>query len=125
MKSGILDRSRLIANLLMLTLVGMNIYFSIQYSGQVEINGDITDQQAADQKVRLQDAKFINFFVDKVLATEGTVSFDDRVKLENDIRALGDQKALDLWNTFVDSKDSAEAQDNAVKLMSYLSYKLI
>ena len=125
MKSGVLDRSRLIANILMVVLVGMNIYFSIQYSAEVRRNEDASEKAAISLQERTKIARYINLFVDKVLATEGSVSFDDRVKLENDVRALTDPKALELWNSFVNSTDSAEAQENAVRLLSYLSYKMI
>lgn len=125
MHSGILDRTRLVANVLMLILVGMNIYFSTQYSAEVERNGVLAEAQSVDQRTRLANAKFINLFVDKVLATEGVVSFDDRVKLENDIRGLNDPKAFELWNAFVNSADSAEAQEHAVKLLSHLSFGMI
>lgn len=125
LQTGILDRTRLVANVLMVVLVGMNIYFSMQYSAEAKRNDELTNSQNQEQHARIQSARFMSLFVDKVLATEGEVSFEDRVKLENDIRALSDPKALELWNAFVNSADSSEAQVHAVKLMSHLSFRMI
>ena len=125
MQSGILDRSRLAANVLMVVLVGMNIFFSIQYSGEAARNRDLIDEAETKQAERVVTASFLKLFVDKVLATGGTVTFDDRVKIESDIRGVNDQRAVSLWNDFVNSKDSSVAQTTAVKLMSHLLNKLI
>lgn len=125
MKTGILDRSRIVANTLMILLVAMNIYFSIQYSAEVRENASRQQEEQNRSAERIQQAKFIKLFVDNVLGTSGVISFDDRVKLESDIRNLNDAKALDMWNNFVNSADSVEAQQNAVELMSYLSSKMI
>lgn len=125
MKTGILDRSRIVANTLMILLVAMNIYFSIQYSAEVRENAARQQEEQNRSAERIQQAKFIKLFVDNVLGTSGVISFDDRVKLESDIRNLNDAKALDMWNSFVNSADSVEAQQNAVELMSYLSSKMI
>ena len=63
--------------------------------------------------------------VDKVLSTNGEISFEDRVKLEADVRALGDESLVKQWENFVASKDSTEAQKTAVLLMSMLMNKMI
>ena len=125
MKTGILDRSRLVANLLMVVLVAMNIYFSVQYSAEIRANEDRQDAEQEKTAERIQQAKFMKLFVDNVLGTSGVITFDDRVRLENDIRDLEDVKALELWEVFVASEDATEAQVNAVELMSYLSSKMI
>lgn len=59
-------------------------------------------------------------FINKVLDTQGTISLEDRVQLENDVLQLHDPVVTTTWNAFVNSKNTKEAQKNAVKLMSLL-----
>lgn len=125
MKTGILDKSRLAANVLMVVLVAMNIFFSIQYTEEIRSKDEKAAQQEIETKERLKTSKFMKLFIDTVLGTSGVITFEDRVKLEADVRALGDPKITEAWEVFVESEDSAEAQVNAVKLMSLLSSKMI
>ena len=125
MKSGILDRSRLAANLLMVILVAMNIFFSVQYTQDIKSESEEAQKQQELLEERLETSRFMKLFIDTVLGTNGVISFEDRVRLENDIRALGDSQAITVWEDFVASEDSETAQVNAVRLMSYLSNKMI
>jgi hypothetical protein len=125
MKSGILDRSRLAANVLMVVLVAMNIYFSIQYTEGVRADSEAAIAEAAKQEERLKIGSVMKLFVDTVLGTNGVISFEDRIKLENDIRGLNDAEVKEVWERFTgESATSEEAQDNAVLLMSVLSSKI-
>jgi len=125
MQTGIFDKTRLIANVLMILLVGLNIFFSIQYTQGMKRDS----QEQADKAIRAEEtfkvSKFMKLFIDKVLSTNGTISFEDRVKLESDVRALGDEALVKQWETFVASADNETAQKNAVLLMSLLMSKLI
>ena len=125
MQTGIFDKTRLMANVLMVVLVGLNIFFSIQYTQGIKTEDVKIEQEAARTEERLQTSRFMKFFVDKVLGTNGTISFEDRVKLESDVRALGDQTLTTQWETFVASTDSEDAQKHAVRLMSMLASKMI
>ena len=40
MQTGIFDRTRLVANVLMLLLVGLNIFFGIQYTENMRREGE-------------------------------------------------------------------------------------
>lgn len=124
-QTGILDRTRLFSNVLMLILLCGNIYFSIQYTSNVKLQDAKALVDSAKVDSRLQIASFLREFIDTVLNTKGTISFDDRVKLENDIRQIKDPDLIKLWDTFVASKDSKSAQDGAVKLMSALANKML
>ena len=125
MQTGIFDKTRLVANSLMLLLVGLNIFFSIQYTQNMKI-GDVKQaEEVAKTEERLKVSKFMKLFIDKVLSTNGTITFEDRVKLESDIRALGDESLVKQWEVFVASKDSDNAQKSAVLLMSVLMNKMI
>ncbi len=125
MQTGIFDKTRLVANSLMLLLVGLNIFFSIQYTQNMKTDDAKQAQEIAKTEERLKVSKFMKLFIDKVLSTNGTISFEDRVKLESDVRALGDESVVKQWETFVASKDSDTAQKSAVLLMSILMNKMI
>ncbi len=120
-----LDKTRLVSNILMIILVMGNIFFSIQYMQSVkqQMNQDEATQVKAQE--RLQTARFLKLFIDTVLNTKETISFENRVKLESDIRQLGDKTLTTQWETFVASKNTKVAQEEAVKLMSMLGSKMI
>lgn len=125
MQTGIFDKTRLVANILMVILVCLNIFFSIQYTQNIKTDDIKAEQELAKTEERLKTSRFMKFFIDKVLGTNGTISFEDRVKLESDIRGLGDQSLITQWEAFVASTDSEDAQETAVKLMSMLASKMI
>jgi len=122
LQSGIFDRARLVSNVLMLVLVAGNIFFSIQYAEGVRQQASAVED---DTSQRLQMARFLKFFIDTVLNAQGTISTDQRIKLESDVRQIGDADVLGQWNSFVDSTDAAQAQERAVGLMSLIANKLI
>lgn len=121
LSSGIMDKTRLVSNILMLLLVAGNIFFSIQYTQSVINERERVGLAEENGTNRVQVAKFLKYFIDTVLNTQGTISFDDRVKLENDIRQIKNPALINMWNEFVNSADSKVAQANAVKLMSMLT----
>lgn len=125
MQTGILDKTRLMANFLMLVLVALNIFFSIQYTQNMKRDDAQQAEEAIKSEEKLKVSKFMKLFIDKVLGTNGTISFEDRVKLESDVRALGDETLVKQWDAFVASTDSETAQKNAVVLMSILMNKMI
>ena len=83
------------------------------------------EEQQAKSVERLQTARFLKFFIDTVLNTKETMTFENRVKLESDVRQLGDKNITAQWDAFVASKDTKVAQEAAVKLMSMLGSKMI
>jgi hypothetical protein len=125
MQTGIFDKTRLMANILMVVLVALNIFFSVQYTQNIKMEDVKLEQEAAKTEERIQTSRFMKFFIDKVLGTNGTIAFEDRVKLESDIRALGDQNITSQWEKFVASTNSEQAQEAAVRLMSMLASKMI
>ena len=120
-----LEKTRLLSNILMIILVGSNIFFSIQYIENIKQQENKDAAEEARSVERLQTARFMKYFIDTVLNTKESVSFEDRVKLENDIRQLHDKAIITQWEAFVGSKDSKTAQEVAVKLMSMLASKMI
>ena len=120
-----LNRANIFTSLLLVILLGGNLYFSVQYVQNLKQQNAATEQANSTFNSRLQVAQFLKEFIDTVLNTQGTVSFDNRVKLENDIRQIKDETLTNQWNTFVNSKDSKEAQQSAVKLMALLADKML
>lgn len=123
-ESGVLDKTRLISNILLIILVAGNIFFSIQYMEGLRAQADAKEDKVTNS---IQVSRFLKLFVDVVLNNEGskTISYEDRLKLENDIRQIKDTDLTKQWDTFVASKDAKMAQENAVKLMKMLTNKLI
>lgn len=124
-ESGILDKTRATSNILMVVLLATNIFFSIQYVDNIKQQSADQQKQEEDATTRIQISRFLKFFIDTVLNTSGTISLENRVKLENDIRQIHDADLIKSWDNFVASKDGKEAQLNAVKLMSMLSSKML
>ncbi|MDO8486293.1 MAG: hypothetical protein Q7S77_01170 [Candidatus Staskawiczbacteria bacterium] len=78
-------------------------------------------------RVQQNNTKIIDFaklFISKVLKAGKEVSFEDRLRLENDVRDLHDDEILAQWNKFIESKAETDAQ-NAVKDLLELLLKKI
>jgi hypothetical protein len=121
-QSGLLEKTRLVSNVLMVLLLAGNIFFSIQYVSGINQESTQEDAKAA---TRYQTSHFLKYFIDTVLNTTGAISFEDRVKLENDIRQIHDADLIAQWDAFVASTNTKDAQANAVKLMSMLTNKML
>lgn len=67
---------------------------------------------------------FTKLFVTKVLKTEGDVSFEDRLKLENAVRDIDDKAIFDQWQEFVDSESQIQAQIAVKNLLELLITKI-
>ena len=125
-QSGVLDKTRLVANILMLILLAGNLFFSVQYVQSIVAyqSGAAAAAEAKDT-ARLMNARLMKSFVNVVLDTKGTVSLEDRVALENDVRQTHDSEIIKLWDAFVASKDGTVAQSNAVKFIVVLANKML
>lgn len=67
---------------------------------------------------------FARLFITKVLKTEGEVSFEDRLKLENAIRDINDKAIFDQWQEFVNSESQIQAQIAVKNLLELLITKI-
>ena len=120
LSSGIFDRTRLVSNVLMLILVAGNIFFSIQYTQNVkEQMNKVTDVNST----RFLAIHALNDVINMYIATKGVVTYDDRVKLENDILQVKDPALTAQWQGLLDSaKDpKADHQSFIVNIMSILA----
>jgi hypothetical protein len=123
-KSFLLDKTKIVTNILLVILVSGNIFFSIQYTENLK-----QQQMQKEDSIgtNIQVSRFLKLFVDVVLNTEvgKTISYDNRVKLENDIREIKDADIIKSWDKFVESTDAKVAQKNAASLMKMLTNKLL
>jgi hypothetical protein len=123
-KSFLLDKTKIVTNILLVVLVSGNIFFSIQYTENIK-----QQQMQKEDSIgtNIQVSRFLKLFVDVVLNTEvgKTISYDNRVKLENDIREIKDAEIIKSWDKFVESTDAKVAQKNAASLMKMLTNKLL
>lgn len=124
-ESGILDKTRLSSNILLIILVAGNLFFATQYIQQIKTEQEQAATATDNTQTRLQTARFLKFFIDIVLNTKGTITYEDRVKLEADVVALNDLDIRKEWKLFSEAKDTKTAQVEAVKLMSMLANRLI
>ncbi len=123
-QSGILDKSRIVSNILMLVLVAGNIYFSIQYTQNIALEQTRSDTAAAQDQERFQDTRILKSFIN-IAINSSSVSLEDRVKLENDVRQSHDSELIKRWDVFAGAKDGKTAQTAAVALMVFLANKMI
>lgn len=66
---------------------------------------------------------FTKMFVTLVLKSDGDVSFEDRLTLENAVRAIGDKEIFSQWQKFTKSTDQ-EAGKEAKNLFGLLLAKI-
>jgi len=123
-QSGILDKTRLFSNILLIILVVGNIFFSIQYTENLK-QQQVQKEDSIGTNIKV--SRFLKLFVDVVLNTETgkTISYDSRIKLENDVMDIQDPAVTRQWDKFVNSADGKVAQENATALMKMLTNKLL
>ena len=86
-----------------------NIFFGFEYfSAQKKLLQTQNSLEVQDINEKVLD--FAKLFVEKVLKTETEVDFETRLKLENAVRNLDDEKILIQWQKFIESKTEDEAQ---------------
>ena len=102
------------------SLTVSNIFFAVKYFILIKEIDTIEQKQQINSDV----LSFTKLFVDKVLRGDKEISFEDRLQLENSIRALKDKQAFDFWDKFTKAKDQTEIQSNFYELFSLLLGKI-
>lgn len=117
-----MNNKKIILLLILLLLIG-NLFFALKY---FIVQGELkqTQQLIKGQQVNEKILNFTNLFITKVLKANNEVSFEDRLKLENGVRALEDQTILNQWNKFVESKTPEDAQREVKDLLEMLVNKI-
>lgn len=104
-------------------LVGVVILFIGQwyiYYKDIQATKNLLSIYQTNQKV----VDFTKLFIAKVIKAKSDVSFEDRLKLENAVRDINDQKIFNQWQKFTEAKDPVQAQEEAKNLLEILANKV-
>jgi hypothetical protein len=104
-------------------LMALNVFFATQYylvKNEIKVIQKIENTKKVNAKV----VAFARLFIEKVLKAKTEVSFEDRLKLENVVRDLGDEEILSQWEKFTASKTEIDAQQNVKDLLGILMNKI-
>lgn len=114
-----MQRTRLFVIIIITLLVASNIYLAVMY-GLIQLESAQVQGQLSDQQTNEKALLFAKLFIDNVLLGEDVVSFEDRLKLENSVRDINDQKIFDQWQAFTQAESDKEVQVAAAKLLDLL-----
>lgn len=118
-----MNKTRLFVITIITLLAASNIYLAVMY-GLSQLEAAQTRSQLKSQETNEKALLFAKLFIDKVLLGEGTVDFEDRLKLENAVREINDQKIFNEWQTFTASQGDSEVQASAARLLGLLFDKV-
>ncbi len=114
-------KSNIFAIVIILILLGLNTYVSIQY---VSVSKELKQlKNPACISEGVSASVVLTEVLDVVLNTRPTTE-DSRIKLENDIRQLGDKAITAQWEALVASKDAKASQANLLKLIGLLEDRM-
>ena len=115
--------SNLFLIIVVLILLISNAYCAVKYFA---VEKEFQQAQTAIETKQTQEQvlEFTKLFIEKVLKAEAEIDFETRLKLENSVRALGDEEVLSQWQKFVESKTEEEAQEEVKNLLEMLVSKI-
>jgi len=114
-----MSSQKTILSIVILILFAGNAFFAVKYfSTQKELNQIKTVAEAKNTNEKVLN--FTKLFIAQVLRADGEVDFETRLKLENAVRNLNDEKILAQWQKFVESETEAEAQEEVKNLLEML-----
>ena len=117
-----MKKENLIIVILVILLVISNVFWYFSYSKlKIALK---TQKAVGPPQFNEKVLNFLSLFIEKVLKAEKEVDFETRLKLENDVREIGDKEILDQWNKFVNSQTETEAQQNVKDLLELLVNKI-
>lgn len=111
------------SSVLVSILLAGNVYVSMQYISVSKELTQLKNQASEIKNATVPASVVLTEVLDIVLNTRPTTS-DSRIKLENDIRQLGDKAITAQWEAFVGSKDTKTSQANALKVIGLLEDKI-
>lgn len=120
-QSGVLDKKRLLSNILLIILLAGDLYFSAQYVYNLKQQQIPVVDDGQRELARIRNANFLKLFIDKVIRTNDKISYEDRIKLETSVRQIHSLDVMDKWKIFVSSKDPREVEAAAIDLMFILA----
>lgn len=117
-----MQKTRLVIITIITLLIAGNIFFAVIYFiNRVELLQ--AQKQLNVQQTNEKSLFFAKLFIDKVLLSEGTVNFEDRLKLENAVRDINDPKIFAKWEEFTNSQNDRESQVAVGSLLKLLIVK--
>ena len=119
-QSGVMEKTRFVSNVLLVVLLAGNLYFSVQYVQNLKDSQVPVVDKGAQEVMQIKNANFLKLFINKVVKSSGTVTYEDRVQLENDVRQIHNPELTAQWETFVANKDPKQAEAAATDLMLIL-----
>src|SRR5680860_229013 len=78
------------------------------------------EQTVQSQQINSKVLIFAKLFLIKVLRSEGEITFDDRLELENSVRAINNKEIFSAWQAFTKAKDQVEVQQKYYDLFNLL-----
>lgn len=121
-KTNSLDLNAVVKMVAVIAVLGC-IVLCVAYYNLKNTNNELASQISITKE---QD-KIIDFgdqFVKNVLMNDQEIDFDTRLKLENDVRAIGDDEITSQWEQFTDSETESEAQEQVKNLLGLFFEKL-
>jgi predicted DNA-binding helix-hairpin-helix protein len=115
-----MEKTRFVSNVLLVVLLAGNLYFSVQYVQNLKDSQVPVVDKGAQEVMQIKNANFLKLFINKVVKSSGTVTYEDRVQLENDVRQIHNPELTAQWETFVANKDPKQAEAAATDLMLIL-----
>ena len=109
--------------LIVTTLLVIVLVFSATGNCMLWLNAKSITQQVNTYRYNEKVLEFTKMFIALVLKADGEVSFEDRLKLENTVRAIGDESILLRWNKFVGAPNE-EVEKEAKNLFQLLLDKI-
>jgi hypothetical protein len=108
--------------LITILVIGCIFFIFMYLSSQLKLRN--AEQVIASQQINGKVLLFSKLFFEKVLQGTKIVSFDDRLQLENSVRALNDKEIFDSWEKFTGAKDQTEVQQDFYDLFGLLLKKI-
>jgi hypothetical protein len=118
-----MNKLRLLIITIIAVSVALNVYLLVHV---FLLSSELRDSKESFQ-IQQRDEKVLNFmklFVNIILQGDSVVSFDDRLNLENAVRAINDQEIFDEWKEFTESSSSEKTQQIVGNLFNLLVEKL-
>lgn len=118
-----MNKSKLFLTIVIILLVAGNVYFAVmlvlEKNKLNEVHAQLRGQESNEKALF-----FAKLFIDKVLHGEGVVDFEDRLKLENAVRDIGDKEIFDQWQIFIKSQNDKDTQVSVGRILELLFDKI-
>lgn len=109
---------------IVITLLFAVLAFSVAGNYVSWLSAKSIAQKANTYRFNEKVLDFTKMFITLVLKTDGGISFDNRLKLENAVRDIGDKSILSQWQKFTKAGSDQEAEQEAKSLFQLLLDKI-